>query len=334
MMDERFLKGHRREPRPEFSRPLRARLRQLEQDERLVPAPRFAPALAAFGVLALAAALFFVPSVRVAAQSVLDLFRVRTFTAVQFDPVRIDKLKAMAGSQGGEDSPDPAMLGIERTEWLKKPGEPVVYPSVAAAGVAARLASVRMPGWLPSGMRADTIEVQGESAARLTVRTARLRQLLDGLDLRDVQVPSGLDGQQITVHMPPALIQSFRSGGRTAHLLQATSPQVTLPPGADLARLGEIGLRILGLDPGEAHRMAQAIDWRTTLVVPVPMNAASFRQVSVQGHPGLLITTSGGTGSRRLREGTMLLWTEADLVLAMGGDVREFELMQMAESLR
>ena len=81
--------------------------------------------------------------------------------------------------------------------------------------------------------------------------------------------------------------------------------------------------------------MAHTIDWRTTLLVPVPANAASFRQVSVQGHPALLIESSGtGIGGHSGREGTLLLWTEGDRVLALGGDLREMELMQMAESLR
>lgn len=337
-MNDQFLDQHRREPPPGFAARLRARLRATEDDAMEARAPRFAPALAALGALAaLVAALLFVPSVRVAAQSVLDLFRVRNFTAVEFDPARLDKIKALAGGGTGTDSGAPNLLGVETTEWLKKPGRPVVVPSLDAAGAAANLGAVRTPGWLPAGMKADTIAVQGDGAARLTFHTARLRSLLDGLDLRDVQVPGTLDGQQLTVRMPPAVIQTFRSDRREAHLLQAMSPEVSLPPGADLAQLGEIGLRILGVERGAAHRMAQAIDWRTTLVVPVPLNAASFRQVSVQGHPGLLIATSGqpgAPGERRRREGTMVLWTEGDRVLAMGGDLREFELMQMAESLR
>lgn len=334
-MDDRFLNEHRREPRGEFTRALRERLQGFEEREVEGRGRRLAPAMVAFAGVALVAALFLIPSVRVAAQSVLDLFRVHTFAAVQFDAARLDKLKELTGAKGDEDAHDPALLGIEKTETLKDPGKPVVYASIGAASSAANLPFVRAPGWLPGGMKLDTVMVEGEGAARLTVSAARLRSLLDALDLRDVQVPAYLDGQQVTVRMSPIVIQKFRSERREAHLLQATGPEVQLPPGADLAQLGEIGLRILGLEPAEASRMAHAIDWRTTLLVPVPINAASFRQVSVQGHPALLITSSGGMVGGHVRgEGSMLLWTEGDRVLAMGGDLREMELMQMAESLR
>ena len=335
-MDDRFLNEHHREPRSGFAHALRERLRGLEELEAEDRGwLRLAPVSVALAGAALVAALFLIPSVRIAAQSVLDLFRVRTFAAVQFDAARLDKLKELAGARNDEEPRDLTLLGIEKTETLKDPGKPAVYPSLGAASLAANLSFVRTPAWLPGGMKLDTVMVQGEGAARLTVRAARLRSLLDALDLRDVQVPANVDGQQLTVRMPPAVIQNFRSDRREAHLLQATSPEVTLPPGVDLAQLGEIGLRILGLEPGEAHRMAHAIDWRTTLLVPVPINAASFRQVSVQGHPALLITSNGGTVDGHMRrEGSMLLWTEGDRVLALGGELREMELMQIAESLR
>jgi hypothetical protein len=120
------------------------------------------------------------------------------------------------------------------------------------------------------------------------------------------------------------------------HLVQANSPEVTLPTGVDLAQLGEIGLRILGLDPAEARRMASTIDWTSTLVVPVPSNASSFREVTVHGQRGLLVTTNGdpaGTPNGR-RAGAIVMWTEGDRVFALAGNLDSMELMQMAESVR
>ena len=333
-MDDRFLSQHRREPPAEYARALRDRLRGLEEDDAPRARVRLVPAVAALLGVALIAALFLMPSVRAAAQSVLDLFRVRTFTAVPFDASRLDRIRQFARTSG-TNSEDLTSLGVEKVETLREPGHRVLYPSVAAAAAAANLGSVRTPGWLPSGVALDSVMVQGEGLVRLTVTTARLRSLLDALDLRDVQVPTRLDGQQVTVHIPAAVIQTFRGERGHAGLIQATSPDVTLPPGADLAQLGEIGLRILGLDPGEARRIAHAIDWRSTLLVPIPANAASFRPVSVQGHSGLLVLSSGGaTGGQEPGERSMLLWTEGDRVLALVGTLREMDVMQVAESLR
>jgi hypothetical protein len=78
---------------------------------------------------------------------------------------------------------------------------------------------------------------------------------MDSFDIRDLSIPVGLDGQQVSIHVPRVMIQKYVNDRHTrAALVQAGSPEVSLPPGADLARLGEIGLRILGLERREASR--------------------------------------------------------------------------------
>jgi len=109
-----------------------------------------------------------------------------------------------------------------------------------------------------------------------------------------------------------------------------------LPPGANLQQLGEIGLRVLGLDPSEAHRIAASVDWRSTLLVPVPTNAASFRQVDVNGHKGLFIRMDGdGTGEGpNGQRGAMVMWTEGERVLAVQSDLPSEDVLEVAQSLR
>ena len=83
-MDDRFLNSMRRDPDPAFSRDLRTRLQAQPATRdrwRLRPAPAVAIAIAAVAVVS----LFAFPAVRVSAQAVLDLFRVRKFAAVSFD---------------------------------------------------------------------------------------------------------------------------------------------------------------------------------------------------------------------------------------------------------
>ena len=116
-------------------------------------------------------------------------------------------------------------------------------------------------------------------------------------------------------------------------LVQARSPEVSVPAGWDVERLAEIGLRVLGLDTGEARRIARSTDWRSTLLVPVPMNASTFRQVTVRGQSGLLITTSSRGQDGRRREGAMLMWTQGERVFCLQGNLSGRDLMQMAESV-
>lgn len=332
MMDERRLRGLRREPRPEFARELHERLRR--QGPALAPtrarrASRLGWSLAGGLAVALAVLGFTVPAVRVSAQAFLDLFRVRNFAAVSIDPARLERL--------GEMRFDPAsLLAGGRPEVLEEPAPPRVVGSVAeAAGLAGFTA--RVPAAPPAGLRADTVTVAGGGAARFAVDVARLRELLEALDVRDLAVPDGLDGRPVTVRTFATVRQRFTGGRRHAELVQARSPEVSLPAGLDLARLGEIGLRVAGLDAAEARRFAGAIDWHGTMLVPVPLDGASFTEVGVRGQRALLVRfearKAGARGGER-RAGGLLLWSEDGMVYALGGNLDEVALVAMAESLR
>ena len=329
-MDDRFLHEQRREPSPGYGRALRERLRDLEdqapsRSRRLVPA--FAGALA----VALAAASFTIPAVRVAAQSALDLFRVRSFAAVEIDESRIQQLRALHDQA---DS-DPAMLVFEKQEVLQDPGKAVEYASPDLAASAAGLPGLRKPASLPGGLTLSKVTATGEGAVRLTVRADRLRHVVEALGLTDVHVPAGLDGQQITVHMPSVVHQEYTNGNRRLALVEARSPEVSLPPGADLRQLGEIGLRVLGLDAAEARRVAASIDWQSTLIVPVPTNAASFQQVEVNGHKGLLVRCEATeVNGQRRRGGIVVMWTDGERVLAVESNLPGPDVLEVAQSLR
>ncbi len=323
-MDDRFLHSTHREPRPEFARELRERLRNLEPPEAR-PRFRFRPALAAGFAVAALTILFLVPSVRVSAQAMLDLFRVRQFAVVEVDPVRLENLHSLKDQNG-------ALLVFDHQETTK-PGPEQVYSTPEAAGAAAGLVleKVTQPA---NGMTPGRISVEGAAEGSLTLHDAKLRAMLDQLGLSDVRIPSGFDGRPITVRKPPVAKQEYRAGTSRAMLVQARNPEVGLPPGADLARLGEVGLRVLGLDAGEARRIAGSIDWHTTLVVPVPLNASTFRPVTIQGRPGLLITLNGSVAVDGERRGSLVMWSEDDRVLALHTNLSGGDAVVMAESVR
>jgi hypothetical protein len=325
-MDDRKLHEYRREPDPRFARDLRERLRSGERPPRV---PRFVlRAMAASCAVAVVVTLFAIPSVRVSAQALLDLFRVRRFAAVEFDKSRLEKLKSMDKDQG--------LLVFDRRETIRDAGPPRLVASREAAAPEAGF-TVSTPSYFPDSLAADSVLVQGEEAMRFSVSEAKLRSLLDRLDVKDVTVPRGLDGRWVEVKKPPVVIQKFHSAKRRAILVQARSPEVSVPSGWDVEQLAEIGLRVLGLDPGEAKRIAHTTDWRTTLLVPVPLNVTTFRLVTVRGNSGLLITTTGeggpapdGTPQRR---GAMVMWTEGDRVFCLRGDLSAHDLLEMANSV-
>ena len=322
-MDDRMLHEYRRDPDPEFARKLRERLRR-QEGVRAFPTRAATRVLVAACAMVAVVALFAIPSVRVSAQALLDLFRVRRFAAVEFNESRLQTLRSLDKDHG--------LTVLDRQEKVLDPGPPRPVPSRAAASPEVGFA-VSGPGYLPEGMTPDSVFVEGEGAMRLSVSEAKLRTLLDQLDLRDVTVPSGLDGRWIVVKKPPIVIQKFRSQRRNAVLVEARSPEVSVPSGWDVERLAEIGLRVLGLDAGEARRISRSTDFRSTLLVPVPTNASTFRQVTVHGQQALLITTTGERGADGHRDGVVLMWTEGDRVYCLQGNITPEEIMQMAESL-
>jgi len=328
-MNDDFLNVLRREPSPEFARKLKVRLRDADVEAR---EPRHAPRAARWAALAasmLTVALAFTfPAVRAGAQAFLDLFRVVNFTGVAFDPERVAKLPT--------SGLDLSQLIGGQVEVLKQPHDPVAYATAEEAGAAAGL-HVRTPTWLPLTFELSGASVGGDGEMRFTASTANLKVLLDALAIGDVTIPEGIDGQQFHVRVPPVVHLSYGGrGGPAITLIEATTPEVSFPAGLDPAAIGEIGLRILGLSRSEAYRIAQSVDWRSTLLVPVPVNAASFRQVNIQGATALMIQANDSAHPTEGKPGreTVILWSQQGIVYALSSLMGPDTLVDIAQTLQ
>jgi hypothetical protein len=280
---------------------------------------RFRRAAIAVAIAALVAALVAVPAARTSAQAFLDLFRVVNVAAV---PVNLDRL-----NQLGRNGLDMQTLIGSQVEVLADPGPARIVSSPAEA---AKMAAVdlRLPTVLPPGLVLVRTEVKGERAARVTADVRKLQAVLDALAIGDLEPPNGVDGQTATIRVPPIIRAVYANGITEVSFFQARRPEVTLPAGIDLPVLAEIGLRVAGLGSAEAHTLAHAIDWRTTMVVPIPTNAATFRQVDIAGSRGLLVESTTG---RQLKA---VLWSNGASMYAITGGMMAQTLMRMAESVQ
>jgi hypothetical protein len=126
------------------------------------------------------------------------------------------------------------------------------------------------------------------------------------------------------------MIRYQHSNNRRTRLFQARTPQLTLPENINVRALGEIGLRILGLAPAEAKQIARAIDWHSTLIVPVPPNASSFRQVDIGGQLGVLVEHQ----PRDQSPTQTIIWSTADRVFALVSIQGTQDALQIASSVR
>jgi hypothetical protein len=258
------------------------------------------------------------PSVRAGAESFLDLFRVVNFVAVPVQGQRIATL------QRGLDLP--RLLG-EQVHVVQAPSAAQNVATAEQAGALAGIA-VHLPNWLPEQTTRQQIAVLGETRWTVTASTQKLQQVMDTLGIDDLALPLGMDGQTAALHVYPSVHVAYTTRDGHFFFIQSRQPDAVLPQGADLPLLAEIGLRVLGVEPNEARRFANSIDWRTTLLVPVPASVANFHEVDIDGNKGLLIEATGTTG----RRSSQLLWSAGGSVFALVGDVRPEELFEMARS--
>jgi hypothetical protein len=288
---------------------------------------RFRPALIGLSVVAALAIALSFPAVRAWAGQFLGLFRVQQITVLPVDTTRLSELNndATLGKQIGQFFADSVTV-------LHEPGEP---QAVADAAEASRVAgfNVRLAGNQPGQVQ---LIVQDGTAFEMVVNRGRAQALLDEAGV-DAQLPASLDRATIRVEIPDAVTAAYGNCPNLAiqgddkaereHLslaqmrkclvlAQIPSPTVTAPPDLDVAQLAEIGLQFMGMSPEEAHRFSQTTDWASTLVVPLPRNAASVEQVSVDGVTGNLLTRTADDG---WPPRYTLLWVKEAVIYAVTG---------------
>jgi hypothetical protein len=341
-----FLSRLREEPRPEFAERLEGRLREIDESERerrLAPGPwrRFAPAFAGLSLAAALAFAFTLEPVRAAALEFLDLFRVKRFAAVPVDPQRLARL-----AEGGVDF---KALVADQVQVVVAPQPPEAVDSPEAGAVRAGI-TVALPASLPEHTELAEAKLSPAASFRVQVDTGKLEALALAAGADEVEIPAFWNGATIDVEVPPVLgVRYVRkveaAGGRPARedsfsLLQAATPQVELPEGFDLATLGRLGLRLAGLSAADALSFSRAVDWRSTLLVPVPVQGGTFREVEVSGHPGLLVTfqppAPADPSAPRPRAQGVVLWSTDDKVMALQGpaSAEGMDLLEMAQSVR
>jgi hypothetical protein len=272
-----------------------------------------------------------VAPLRAAAGQFLDVFRVKRLAVVQVQTGQLEKLQQY------------------RDQVFSKPqvqrAKPVEVRTAAEAAKEAQLLKgnaslpsdfhVLTPGFLPSELGApQKFTVQGSGQAITQVNLQAARMVLQMANLPTDALPAGQGSIQVTANLKPGVAQEYQAGGHTLEIVQTQNPEVQVPDGVDLAKLNEVGLQLLGLSPDAAKRLSQNVDWATTLILPVPTDIGSVRDVTVHGNPGYLITqtreSKRGTGG----PGSIVMWQENNWLYAVAGNYSSSVLLQVAESLK
>lgn len=283
------------------------------------PIVRFGAAAA----LILALLLAF-PGTRALADELLNLFRVQQVTVI---PVDFTGMKQLTGNDAlGKQLSQLISSSIDMTQ---KPGEPTAASDAAQASQLAGF-SVR----LPEGKAPSQIYVTGAAAFTATVAREKAQALINEAGRSDLVLPASIDGAKISVNIPASVSVGFgtcpkpqadetksedhRIPGRRfpdcVMLAEIPSPTVKAPADVDVAQLAQIGLEFTGMSREEAAAYTSTVDWTSTLVVPIPKNAATVQQVSVDGVTGTLIQRPADDAPE-----FALLWVKDGIVYSFSG---------------
>jgi Putative zinc-finger len=294
-------------------------------------APRWRPAWAlTFAAVLLITFLAF-PSGRSLAQRLLGTLRVE-----RVQPVRVD-FSALEGNR-----PLQQMLGRMLSDKVVVSVDEKPQHALTAAD-ASQLAG--FPVRLLGG-RSDTpqLTVQGQHAFNMSIDRARLQDIFDQAGRSDLILPANLDGAMVSVQIPRSVSLEYgdcsrrnktEEGTRREQLQtnclvleEAPSPVVSIPSDLNVQQLAEIGLELTGMSPTEARKFCQSIDWKTTLVLPIPRNADSYSVVDVNGAQGTLVSNSGRRG-----QDYVLIWVKNGIIYFLAGHGDSSAAVTLANSL-
>lgn len=208
------------------------------------------------------------------------------------------------------------------------------------AGFPARLLSARTD--------APKFTVEGQHAFHMTIDRSRLQDIFDQAGRPDLLLPATIDGAAVSVNVPRSLRLEYgncphahptaeekEAQGETKNwsdcvgLIEAPSPQVHVPSDLNIRQLAEIGFQLSGMNATQARELGQTIDWKSTLVLPMPRHAGTFSQVTVAGTQGTLITSNSG----RRGPDYVVIWVKNGIIYGLVGQGDASNAVALANSL-
>lgn len=286
----------------------------------------FAFPLVRYGLTALVvlALIIAVPGTRALASQLLDLFRVQQVTVVPVDFTGMEQL-----NNNGALASQFSSLISDSITMNKKPGNPQIAADAAQASQLAGF-TVRVP----QNATPSSIQVLGDTAFTLTVNRAKAQTLLNEAGRSDLVLPDSIDGAKVSVEIPGGVSIDFGNcpppstdgdpnlgGGSPARryadciiLAEMPSPTVNAPADVNIPQLAQIALQFTGMSADQAKAFTDTVDWTSTLVIPIPKNAAIYQQISVDGVTGTLIQRPADDAPQYA-----LIWVKNGVIYAIAG---------------
>ncbi len=315
-----------------------AQIRERVERERIVPAftaaarPRaegsvvsiWVKGLAAAASVALIAVLLTVSGV---AETILTIFEPKQVVAV---PITATDITAA----------DAAGLTTYGTLTWSSPPRPYDVPDIATAAKVTGM-KVLAPAQLPSGVSVATARygVMDKTTATFTFSAEKTQAAATRLNRTAPPMPANIDGSKLFITGGPAVVQYF-DDGTTPTPSSGADPFASLPKlivvqgkgplvqsdGVTVEQLQQYLLAQPGITPQLAAQIKAIKDPSSTLPIPIPVDMATSKNVTVQGVTGVFVGDSTGLGSA-------VIWSKDGIVYGVAGTLSESQILAVANSL-
>ena len=325
------------EPNVDTERAL-ARLRARVDAERIAPVSRGASAprrvavniwirgLAAAATVALVATLLTVSGL---AETILTIFEPKQLVAV---PITSTDLNSAAS------------FGAYGTlTWTEQP-RPYDVPDIRTAARESGM-TVLTPGNLPQGVGAPRYGVMPKTTATFTFSAAKTTQAAAAQKRTPPPMPANIDGSKLFITGGPAVVAFYDDGAGTTGATGVTGasgaspfsgmpklivaqgrPPVVQSDGVTVDQLQSYLLAQPGISPQLAAQIRAIKDPSSTLPVPIPVDMATSKKVTVQGVEGIFVGDSTGLGSA-------VIWQKDGIIYGVAGTLTEQQVLAVANSL-
>jgi hypothetical protein len=279
--------------------------------------------LAAAASVVLIATLLTVSGV---AETILTIFEPKQVAAVPITST--DIATAMNG------------LGTYGTLTWSIPPKPYDVPDAATAAKDSGL-TILTPRELPAGVSPARYGVMPRTTATFTFSADQTRQAASRLNRTPPPMPANIDGSTLFITGGPGLVQYYADSTAPTSTAGNTSPFGGMPKlivaqgkgpvvqsdGVTVEQLQQYLLAQPGITPALAAQIKAIKDPSSTLPIPIPVDTATSKTVTVQGVQGVFIGDSTGLGSA-------VIWSKDGLVFGVAGTLSEAEILKVANSLR
>ena len=322
------------EPKVDTERAL-ARLRARVEAERIAPVTRGGSAprrvavniwlrgLAAAATVALVATLMTVSGL---AETLLTIFEPKQLVAV---PITVTDLSGAAS------------FGAYGTlTWTEQP-KPYDVPDIRTAAHDSGM-TVLVPGNLPAGVGAPHYGVMNKTTATFTFSADRTRQSAAAQQRTPPPMPANIDGSKLFITGGPAVVAYYADStnptgatgvsgaspfaGMPKLIVAQGRPPVVQSNGVTVEQLQSYLLAQPGISPQLAAQIRAIKDPSSTLPVPIPVDMATSKKVTVQGVEGIFVGDSTGLGSA-------VIWQKDGIVYGVAGTLTEQQVLAVANSL-